>query len=100
MHVCIALSAVLSIWSLCVILLSMATPRYVTLFTKGISRHFSCNTSLGTLKFYEEEDDRNFPIINLYVSTLTPRFHCSEAARQFAKNTTLMFLCRVSIVRE
>jgi hypothetical protein len=49
-----ALATVLSVWSLTVILLSKVTPRYVILFTKGVSRPFSCNTSSGTLSLLEK----------------------------------------------
>jgi hypothetical protein len=31
-----------------------ATPRYITLFTKGMSRPFSCSTLSGTLNFLEK----------------------------------------------
>jgi hypothetical protein len=61
-----ALATLLSIWSLHVVLLSKVTPRYLTLFTKGMSRPFNCNTSSGTL------DRPSFPLINLYVCPVDP----------------------------
>jgi hypothetical protein len=33
-----------------------------------------------------------FPFVDLYVPALSPRIHCSEAALQFAENTTFVFL--------
>jgi hypothetical protein len=49
-----------------------------------------------------ETDRLRFPFIDLYVSALTPRIHCSESALQFAENMTFEFLSRVNkcIVRE
>jgi hypothetical protein len=44
-----ALTTVLSMWCFHVIHLSKMTQRYVTLFTKRMSRRFSCNTSSGTI---------------------------------------------------
>jgi hypothetical protein len=43
-----------------------------------------------------------FPVTELYVPPLTSQLHCSEAALQFAENTTSIFVCRAnkSIVRE
>jgi hypothetical protein len=49
------LATVLSKWSFHVILLSKVTPRYITLFTKGMSRPFSCNMSLGTLILLQKQ---------------------------------------------
>jgi hypothetical protein len=53
-------------------------------------------------KSFREIDSLGFPFIDLYVPALTPLLHCSEAALQFAENTTFMLLCRVytGIVRE
>jgi hypothetical protein len=61
MYMCEALATVLSMWSFHAILLSKVTPRYVTLFTKGMSRPFSCSTSSGTLKSSGGTDLLNFP---------------------------------------
>jgi hypothetical protein len=96
MYVREALAAVLSKWCRHAVLLSKVTPRYVTLFTKGISRPFSCNTASGTLKSSGEISRLRFPFSELRTSVLTPRIHCSEAALQFAENTTFLFLCRVN----
>jgi hypothetical protein len=38
-----------------------------------------------------------FPFTDLHVPVLTSRLHCSEAALQFAENTTFMFLRRVNV---
>jgi hypothetical protein len=38
----------------------------------------------------------SFTFIDVYVPTLSPRIHCSEADLQFAENTTFVFLCRVN----
>jgi hypothetical protein len=54
MYVNKSLAAVLSIGSLHAILLSKVTPSYVTLFTKGRFRPFSCSTSSGTLSLLEK----------------------------------------------
>jgi hypothetical protein len=49
-----------------------------------------------TLPCSGEIDRPSFPFIDLYVPAPTPRLLCSEAALQFAENTTFMFLCRVN----
>jgi hypothetical protein len=77
-------------------LLSKVTPRYVTLVTRGISRLFSCNTSSGT-ESSGEIYCLSFPFIFLYIPVLTPRIHWSEAALQFAENTTFVILCREQV---
>jgi hypothetical protein len=53
-----------------VILLLKVTPRFVILFTKGMSRLFSCSTSLGGLSLLEK-CCLSFPFIDLYVSAHT-----------------------------
>jgi hypothetical protein len=76
--------------------------RYVTLFTEGLSRPFSCSTSSGTIILLEKLIIWVFPSLIFMFQHLTPRIHCSEATLQFAENTTFVFLCRVniSIIRE
>jgi hypothetical protein len=75
-----------------IILLSKVTPSHVTLFTSGTSRPIRCSASSGALKSSGEIDYLSFPFINLYVPSLTPWLHWSEAALQFAENTTFVFL--------
>jgi hypothetical protein len=58
-----ALATVLSIWCLYVILLLKGTPRYVRLFTKGMSCPCSC-TFLRTRKLSGEIDRLSFPSSN------------------------------------
>jgi hypothetical protein len=72
MYVCKALDTVLLIGCSHVIILSKVTPRYDTLFTKGMSRPFSCSASLRTLKSYGEIVRLSFVFIDLYVPALTP----------------------------
>jgi hypothetical protein len=99
MYVSKASAAFLSIWFLHAIHLSKVTPRYVTLFAKGMSRPFSrSRVSKSSAEIYR----LGFPFIDLYVPAFTPRIHCSEAALQFAEHTMFVFLCRVNrvIVRE
>jgi hypothetical protein len=56
----------------------------VTIFTKGICRHFGGSASSWTLKSSAGICSPRFPFINLYDPVLTPRLHCSETALQFA----------------
>jgi hypothetical protein len=49
-----ALATVLSTWRLHVILMSKVTPRYVTLFTKGMSRPLVVMRSQGLLSLLEK----------------------------------------------
>jgi hypothetical protein len=84
-----ALVTVLSMWCFHVVALSKVTPRQVTLFTRGISRPFSCSTSSETLKSSVEIDRLSFPFIELYVPALTPRIDCSEAAFQLQLRVSL-----------
>jgi hypothetical protein len=50
MYVHKALDAVLLIWCLYIVLLSKVTPRYITLFTKGMSHLFIHSMSSWTIK--------------------------------------------------
>jgi hypothetical protein len=96
-----ALATVLSKWCFHVIL-AKVTPRYVTVFTKGMSGLFGYGTFSGTLKSSGEIDRTTFLFIDLYVPALTSRIHCSESALQFAETMPFLFLCRVNtgIVRK
>jgi hypothetical protein len=55
------------------------TDTEVTLFTKGISRPFTCSTSSGTLESSADIDRLCFPFIDLYAPSPTPWFHSSES---------------------
>lgn len=89
MYMAWTLAAVLSICRLHVIILLKMTPKSFTPFTNGMFLPFSCSTFSGALSHLEKS------FIELYVPALTPRYLCSEAALQFAENTTFVLLRRV-----
>jgi hypothetical protein len=51
---------------------------------------------LRDIKPSKEINRLGFTFIEIYVPALSPRIHCSEAALQFAENTTFVFLCLVN----
>jgi hypothetical protein len=76
MYVRKTLSTVLLIWCLHDILLLKVTPRHATLFTKGISRPFSCYTTSGTLSSWRHR----LPVISLHWS-LCSSAHTTDSLR-------------------
>jgi hypothetical protein len=70
---------------------------YIDIIYKENVPSFHCKMSFGRSTPAGEVDGLSLILVNFYVTTLTPRLYCSDAALELPENITLFEVCCIYI---